>query len=59
MVLPPSLAGGVNVTDTDALPRVAVPIIGAPGTVAVGITAFDAADGGPVPTPLVAVTVHV
>ena len=31
--LPPSLAGGVNDTDADALPAVADPITGAPGTV--------------------------
>src|SRR5690349_5568922 len=34
MALPPLLAGAVNVTDTDATPPVAVPIVGAPGTVA-------------------------
>ena len=52
------LAGAVNVTVACALPAVAVPIVGAPGTVA-GVTLFDAADGALVPTALVAVTVHV
>ena len=56
--LPPLLAGAVNATLTEVLPRVAVPIVGASGTVA-GTTTFDAADPEPVPTALVAVTVHV
>jgi hypothetical protein len=55
---PPSLAGAVKVTIACALPRVAVPIVGAPGTVA-GVTLFDAADAGPAPTALVAFTVNV
>ncbi|HET7549055.1 MAG TPA: hypothetical protein VFJ86_14890 [Usitatibacter sp.] len=55
---PPSLAGAVKVTVAWALPAVAVPIVGAPGTVA-GVTLFDAADAGPVPTAFVAVTVKV
>jgi hypothetical protein len=37
---------------------VAVPTVGAPGTVAT-VTGFDAADAGPVPTAFVAVTVKV
>jgi hypothetical protein len=37
---------------------VAVPIVGAPGVVA-GVTLFDAADGAPVPTALMAATVNV
>ncbi len=41
-----------------ALPAVAVPMVGAPGTVA-GVTVFDAADAAPVPMALVAVTVKV
>lgn len=49
--------GAVNVTVADALPAVAVPIVGAPGTVA-GVTTFEAAEAGPVPTALVAVTVQ-
>ena len=56
--LPPLLAGAVNATEIWAFPRVAVPIVGAPGTVA-GMTAFDGADPGPVPAAFVAVTVHV
>jgi hypothetical protein len=55
---PPSLAGAVKATLACALPAVAGPIVGAPGTVA-GVTLFDAADAGPVPTPFVAVTVNV
>jgi hypothetical protein len=35
----PALAGAVNVTDAFALPAVAVPIVGAPGTAA--CTEFD------------------
>ncbi len=34
MVLPPFETGGVNVTDADPFPAVAVPMVGAPGTVA-------------------------
>jgi hypothetical protein len=52
------LAEPANVTVACALPAVAVPIVGALGTVA-GITPFDAAEAGPVPTALVAVTVKV
>jgi hypothetical protein len=61
ITLPPSLAGAVKLTVACALPAVAVPIVGAPGAVAgaIGVTAFDAADGGPVPTLLLAVTVNV
>ncbi len=55
---PPSLAGAVNATVACALPGVAVPIVGAPGTVA-GVTLFDAAEAGPVPSAFVAVTVNV
>lgn len=52
------LTGAVKVTVADALPAVAVPIVGAPGAVA-GVTLFDAAEGVLVPTPFVAVTVQV
>ena len=55
---PPLLAGAVNVTLACALPAVAVPMVGAPGTVA-GVTLLDVLDAGPVPTALVAVTVKV
>ena len=58
MVAPPLDAGGVKVTLAWALPAVAVPMVGAPGAV-VGVTAFEAADDGPVPTLLVAVTLKV
>ena len=55
---PPLLAGAVNATLALALPAVATPIVGAPGTVA-GVTLFDAAEAAPVPALLVAVTVKV
>ena len=58
MVLPPLLPGAVKVTLACALPPVAVPMVGAPGTVA-GVTLLDAADAAPVPALLVAVTVKV
>ena len=58
MALPPSLLGALKLTDAWALPRIAVTPVGAPGTVA-GVTAFDGAEAGPVPTALVAVTVKV
>ena len=48
----------MNVTLACALPAVAVPMLGAPGTVA-GVTLFEAAEAAPVPTALVAVTVKV
>jgi hypothetical protein len=58
IALPPSLAGAVNATVALALPPVAVPIVGAPGAAAVaGVTLFEAADAGPVPTMFVAATV--
>ena len=55
---PPSLNGAVNVTETVVLPAVAVPMVGASGTVA-GVTLFDAADGSLSPTAFVATTVQV
>ena len=55
---PPLLDGAVKVTLALALPAVAVPIVGAPGTVD-GVTLLDAADAAPVPSALVAVTVKV
>ena len=57
MALPP-VPGAVKVTEACALPAVAVPMVGAPGTVA-GVTLLDAADAAPVPTLFVAVTVKV
>ena len=61
MAEPPLLAGAVNVTVACAFPFVAVPITGAPGTVAPdeGVTEFEAALAGPVPMAFVAVTVKV
>jgi hypothetical protein len=58
IVDPPSLAGAVKGTDAVVPETVAVPIVGAPGTLAV-VTLFDAALAGPVPITLVAVTVNV
>ena len=58
MIALPLLEGAVKVTDACALPAVAVPIVGAPGTPA-GVTLFEALDAGPVPATLVAVTVKV
>jgi hypothetical protein len=52
------LTGAVKLTVACALPRVAVPIVGAPGTLA-GVAEFDAAEAAPVPTALLAVTVKV
>jgi len=58
MADPPLLAGAVKLTVALLFPAVAVPIVGAPGTVA-GVTLLDATDTAPVPTPFVAVTVKV
>ena len=58
IALPPLLPDATNVTVACAMPAVALTLVGAPGTV-IGVTAFDAADAGPVPTALVAVTVKV
>jgi hypothetical protein len=55
---PPLLAGAVKLTVAWVLPGVAVPIVGAPGSVA-GVTLFDAAEAAPVPAALVALTVKV
>ena len=49
-------AGAVHVTLADAGPNVAVTPVGGPGRAA-GMTGEEAADAGPVPTSLVAVTV--
>jgi hypothetical protein len=48
----------VNVTEASPFPRVAVPIVGAPGTVA-ATKLFDAADGALDPTAFCAVTLQV
>jgi hypothetical protein len=58
MGAPPVFVGAVKLTEAVVLPAVAVPIPGAPGTVA-GITPLEAFDAVPVPAPLVAVTVKV
>jgi len=55
---PPLEPGAENVTVAWPFPRVAVPIVGASGTVA-GVTEFDALDAVLVPTLFVAVTVNV
>ena len=56
---PPLLTGAVqDTTDWVLALEVAVTLVGAPGVVA-GMAAADAADAGPVPVVLVAVTVKV
>jgi hypothetical protein len=61
MADPPSLPGALKATEACALPPVAVPIVGAPGTVdgLDGVAEFDAADSALLPTALVAWTVNV
>jgi len=60
IVAPPLDPGAVQATVTDvALATVAVPIVGAPDTVATGVTEFDAADAADTPVVFVAVTVNV
>ena len=60
IVAPPFDAGAVQATVTDvALATVAVPIVGAPGTVTTGVTEIDAPDATDVPTEFVAVMVNV
>ena len=58
IALPPLEAGADQVTVAWALPAVAVPMVGAPGTVAgaTGVTAFELADWLPVPIALMAAT---
>jgi hypothetical protein len=53
--------GAVQVTVACPTPAVADPIVGAPGAPAevLGVTELEAAEDGPVPTALVAVTVKV
>jgi hypothetical protein len=58
MAEPPLLTGAVKETVASPLPLTAVTLVGAPGTVA-GTTELLVADGVPVPTALVAVTVKV
>ena len=60
IALPPLLDGAVQLTVADPLPAVAVTPVGAPGAVgALGVTALDGAEAGPVPLALVADTVKV
>ena len=60
IVAPPLDPGAVQATVTDVAPAfVAVPIVGAPGTVTTGVTEFDAPDAADVPVVFVAVTVNV
>jgi hypothetical protein len=54
----PPVAFAVYVTVADAFPPVAVPIVGACGTV-VAVMLFDAEEAADVPIALVAVTVNV
>jgi hypothetical protein len=56
MALAPLKAGALKLTLAWACPAVAVPIMGAPGMVK-GTTVLDAAEDGPVPASLVALTV--
>ena len=58
IALPPFTAGAVKATVACNTPAVTVPIVGAFGTVA-GVTAAEADDAGPIPTPFVAFTVKV
>jgi hypothetical protein len=58
MAAPPLEAGAVKETVAWPLPAVAVPMVGAPGTVA-GVMLLDAAEAAPAPMLLVAVTVKV
>ena len=51
--------GAVQVTLALAGAPVAVPMVGAPGTEAVGVTELEAVEAGPVPTEFFAVTLKV
>jgi hypothetical protein len=55
---PPVDPGAVNVTEACAFPEVAVPTVGAPGTVA-AVTEFEVEEDALVPSAFVAVTVKV
>ena len=59
MVDPPSEAGALKLTLAEALPGVAETPVGAPGSVASGVTALEAVEAGPVPMALAAFTVKV
>jgi hypothetical protein len=58
MAPPPFEAGAVHDTVAWPLPAVANTPVGAPGTV-MGVTLFEAAEAGPLPAALVAVTLKV
>ena len=58
MALPPSEAGAVQETVALALPAVAVPMVGAPGTVN-GVTELEASEAALLPAAFAAVTVNV
>lgn len=58
MGLPPSPAGAENVTTALAFPAIALNAVGAPGTVAAGVTTFDAADAALLPIMFTALTVQ-
>jgi hypothetical protein len=59
MTLPP-FDGAVQLTIAEALPALAVTPVGAAGALAdAGVTEFDAAERGPVPTAFVAETLNV
>jgi len=58
VIVDPLEGGAVHDTPAELSPAVALTPVGAPGTAA-GVTAVEADDAGPVPTPLVAVTVKV
>ncbi len=58
IALPPSEPGAVQLTPAEAFPAVALPIVGAPGTV-LGVTAFEAPESGEVPIAFVAATLKV
>lgn len=53
---PPVEVGATQPTIASALPATAVTDVGAAGTLADGVTAFDAAEFGPAPTLLIAAT---
>ena len=60
VIVDPPLLGADQLTVADPFPATADTPLGAPGTVGpVGVTAFDAADAGPVPTAFDAATVNV
>ncbi len=58
IALPPSSIGGANATSNEPLLTKTTRSWGGSGKVSAGTTVFDAAEGGPVPTEFVAVTLH-